>query len=109
MGPSRLSLGNSGDPLVVTFYGTGLRNNSGLTNSSITIGGARASLLYVGAPPQYPGLDQVNAIVPASLAGAGEVPVVLTGRADGECSHGEREIEIAYVSSASTKGSNRFP
>lgn len=73
-----MSLGNSGDQLVVTFYGTGLRNNSGLPNSSITIGGARGSLLYVGAQPQYPGLDQVNVVVPTSLAGAGEVPVVLT-------------------------------
>jgi uncharacterized protein (TIGR03437 family) len=73
-----MSLGNTGDQLVVTFYGTGLRNNRGLSNSSIAIGGARASLLYVGAQPQYPGLDQVNVMVPTSLAGAGEVPVVLT-------------------------------
>jgi uncharacterized protein (TIGR03437 family) len=73
-----MSLGNPGDQLVVTFYGTGLRNNSGLPNSSILIGGARASLLYLGAQPQYPGLDQANVIVPASLAGTGEVPVVLT-------------------------------
>jgi uncharacterized protein (TIGR03437 family) len=27
---------------------------------------------------QYPGLDQINLYVPRSLAGAGEVPVVLT-------------------------------
>jgi len=33
------------------------------------------------AQPRYAGLDQVNVYVPRSLAGAGEVPVVLT--ADG--------------------------
>jgi len=38
----------------------------------------KASLLYVGAQPQYPGLDQFNLVVPQSLAGSGEVPVVLT-------------------------------
>ena len=77
-----MSLGNPGDQLVVTFYGTGLRNNSGLPNSSILIGGARASLLYAGAQPQYPGLDQVNVVIPSSLAGAGEVTVVL--KVDGQ-------------------------
>jgi uncharacterized protein (TIGR03437 family) len=44
----------------------------------MTIGGAPAQILYIGAQPTYPGLDQVNVIVPRSLAGAGEVPVVLT-------------------------------
>jgi uncharacterized protein (TIGR03437 family) len=42
------------------------------------VGGVRASLLYVGAQPQYPGLDQVNLVVPRALAGGGEVPVVIT-------------------------------
>jgi uncharacterized protein (TIGR03437 family) len=73
-----MNLGKPGDQLILTLYGTGLRNNTGLANAVATVGGARASLLYVGAQPQYPGLDQVNLVVPPSLAGAGEVPVVLT-------------------------------
>jgi uncharacterized protein (TIGR03437 family) len=73
-----LTLGNSGDQLAVVLYGTGLRNISAIQNASITIGGMRANLLYVGAQPQYPGLDQANFVVPRALAGAGEVPVVLT-------------------------------
>ena len=73
-----LNLGQPGDQLALTLYGTGLRNSSGLANATATVDGARATLLYVGAQPQYPGLDQVNLIVPPSLAGAGEVPVVLT-------------------------------
>lgn len=73
-----MDLGNPGDELVVTLYGTGIRNNSGLANAVVDIGGAPGTILYAGAQPQYPGLDQVNVAVPQSLAGAGEVPVVLT-------------------------------
>jgi len=73
-----LSLGNPGDHLVLLLYGTGIRNNSGVHNASATIGGVRAALLYAGAQPQYPGYDQVNLMVPPSLAGAGEIPIVLT-------------------------------
>ena len=77
-----MNLGNPTDLLVVTLYGTGLRNVSSLQNCVATVGGVRATLLYVGAQPQYPGLDQVNLVIPRALAGAGEVPVVIT--ADGQ-------------------------
>jgi uncharacterized protein (TIGR03437 family) len=73
-----MSVGSSGQELVVTFYGTGFRNLNSAALSSVSIGGAAAQILYIGAQPQYPGLDQLNVVVPASLAGAGEVPVVLT-------------------------------
>jgi uncharacterized protein (TIGR03437 family) len=39
-------------------------------------------VLSAGAQMQYAGLDQVNVELPSSLAGKGEVPVVLT--ADGQ-------------------------
>ena len=73
-----LDLGKAGDQLVVTLYGTGIRNNTGIENATALVGGSRPKLLYAGAQPQYPGLDQVNIVIPRSLAGAGEVPVVLT-------------------------------
>jgi uncharacterized protein (TIGR03437 family) len=75
---SPMDLGNPGDQLIVSLYGTGIRNNSGLQNATAMVGGSRATLLYAGAQPQYPGLDQVNLVIPRSLAGAGEVPIVLT-------------------------------
>jgi uncharacterized protein (TIGR03437 family) len=75
---SPLDLGNPGDQLIVSLYGTGIRNNSGLQNATATVGGGRATLLYAGAQPQYPGLDQVNLVIPRSLAGAGEVSIILT-------------------------------
>jgi uncharacterized protein (TIGR03437 family) len=73
-----MDLGQSTDQLVITLYGTGIRNNTGLSNAVAEVGGARATILYAGAQPQYPGLDQVNLVIPRSLAAAGEVPVVLT-------------------------------
>jgi uncharacterized protein (TIGR03437 family) len=73
-----MDLGQPTDELVITLYGTGIRNNTGLPNAVAEAGGARATILYAGAQPQYPGLDQVNLVIPRSLAGAGEVPVVLT-------------------------------
>jgi uncharacterized protein (TIGR03437 family) len=73
-----MSLGSATDFLQVTLYGTGLRGVSSLANVAATIGGQRAQVLYAGAQPTYAGLDQVNVIVPKTLAGAGEVPVVVT-------------------------------
>ena len=56
-----MDLGQPTDQLIVTLYGTGIRGNTGLTNAAADVG-----------------LDQVNLVLPRSLAGAGEVPVVLT-------------------------------
>jgi uncharacterized protein (TIGR03437 family) len=73
-----LDLGGSTDQLVVTLYGTGLRGLSGLPCVMARVGGAMAQVLYAGPQGQFEGLDQVNFAVPRSLAGAGEVQVVLT-------------------------------
>ena len=62
-------------PIYVSFYGTGIRGSSDV---SVTIGGAKATVLYAGPQGTYPGLDQVNVGLPLSLHGAGEVDVVLT-------------------------------
>lgn len=75
---SPISLGGPNDLLYLTLYGTGLRNFSGMANVRATIGGVSAQVAYMGAPGQSPALDQVNLLVPHSLAGAGEVPIILT-------------------------------
>jgi len=80
--PVPLALGGPSDELIVTLYGTGLRGFSGLANVSAAIGTARAQVLYLGPQGQYAGLDQVNVVVPASLAGSGVVPIIL--RVDGQ-------------------------
>jgi uncharacterized protein (TIGR03437 family) len=44
----------------------------------VTIGGVPVQVTFSGPAPCCDGLDQVNVMLPASLAGAGRVPVLLT-------------------------------
>jgi uncharacterized protein (TIGR03437 family) len=39
------------------------------------IGGTPAAVAYAGAQPTYEGLDQINVVIPASMAGKGLVSV----------------------------------
>lgn len=71
-----LDLGGESDQLILLLYGTGLRGAAGAITA--TVGGQTAPVLGVAAQPQYVGLDQVNVLVPRSLAGKGEVPILLT-------------------------------
>ncbi len=73
-----MDLGAPTDVLVVKLYGTGIRGQSSLSNVVAEIGGTPAVVAYAGPQSQFDGLDQVNVYVPRSLAGAGEVPIVLT-------------------------------
>ena len=80
-----MDLGEVGDIVVVTFFGTGLRKNTGLANVKATIGGVDAAVLFAGAQPQFTGLDQLNVQLPLSLRGKGDVQVVFT--VDGQTSN----------------------
>ena len=61
----------------LTLYGTGFRNAPG-TQVAASVGGVSAAVLYSGEQGSYQGLDQVNIQLPASLAGRGDVALVLT-------------------------------
>jgi len=80
-----IDLGVAGDIVVVTFFGTGLRKNSGLANVRATIGGVDAPVLFAGAQGQFTGLDQLNVQIPLTLRGRGDAPVVFT--IDGQSSN----------------------
>ena len=67
-----------GQPVYVTFYGTGIRNRSSLANVTVTINGMSVPVLYAGPSPNYAGLDQVNVGLILGLRGSGESNVVLT-------------------------------
>ena len=73
-----MDLGSPTDVLTVQFPATGIRGFSSLSNVVAEIGGAPAQVASAGSQAQTPGSDQVSVVVPSSLAGAGEVPVVLT-------------------------------
>jgi uncharacterized protein (TIGR03437 family) len=44
----------------------------------VKIGGTNAEAVYAGPAPGFTGLDQCNARLPRSLAGRGEIDVVMT-------------------------------
>lgn len=64
------------DAVYLVLYGTGIRGAGGAVTANIQ--GYDAEVTYAGAQLQFPGLDQVNILLPKSLAGAGTVNVILT-------------------------------
>ncbi|MCB1019415.1 MAG: VCBS repeat-containing protein, partial [Acidobacteria bacterium] len=72
-----IDLSVEGDVVVLQLFGTGLRGRQNLSDVRVTIGGVDCSVLYAGPQNQFPGLDQLNVQLPASLRGAGVVDVVV--------------------------------
>jgi len=68
-------VGTAATPVYLELYGTGIRGTR--TSVTATIGGTAAAATWA-VQSQYPGMDQVNLLVPTSLAGRGDVDVVLT-------------------------------
>jgi uncharacterized protein (TIGR03437 family) len=76
--PKPISLGGPDDSVALELYGTGIRNRSSLSNVSATVGNTPVQVIYAGPQSQYAGFDQVDVILPPSLAGAGTVNLTLT-------------------------------
>jgi uncharacterized protein (TIGR03437 family) len=72
-----IDLGPANEQVVLLMFGTGFRNRSALSAVSVSIGGVNAQVDYAGPQPGFAGLDQINAWLPRSLAGRGEVDVVV--------------------------------
>ena len=71
------------------MYGTGIRHASSVT---VTLGSQTGlAVAYAGAQGYFVGEDQINVLLPPSLAGAGVINVTLT--ADGQTSNAV-EIQI---------------
>jgi uncharacterized protein (TIGR03437 family) len=66
-----------GTEVYLALFGTGIRG-AGANGVAVTIGGVPATVTYAGPEGVYPALDQVNVLVPPSLAGAGAVQLLLT-------------------------------
>jgi uncharacterized protein (TIGR03437 family) len=82
----------NGRPNILVLYATGIRrapasdpaDDNGVAESvTVTIDGRLARVLYAGAQGGFAGLDQINAEMPAALAGGGqrrvEVAVTVNG------------------------------
>jgi uncharacterized protein (TIGR03437 family) len=68
----------SGGNTALVLYGTGIQNRAALSDVTVTIGGLTLPAAYAGAVPNYAGEDQVNVLLPSSLAGSGTVNVSVT-------------------------------
>jgi hypothetical protein len=74
-----VDLSGSSDKVMLQFYASGVR---GASEVHVRIAGQEAPVLYYGAAGHFPGLDEVIVELPRSLAGMGQVDVMLT--ADGQ-------------------------
>ena len=73
--PQPVSAGTASNAAYLILAGSGIGAASQVT---ATIGGVNATVIYAGAQGTYPGLDQYNILIPPSLAGKGQVDVILT-------------------------------
>jgi uncharacterized protein (TIGR03437 family) len=60
----------SAGPVALALFGTGFRA-AGMAGVTATVNGTTVTVTYAGPQLNYPGLDQVNIQLPASLAGSG--------------------------------------
>ena len=72
-----LDLGAENEQVFLLLYGTGIRFRSGLSAVNVKIGGTDAQVTYAGPLDGLVGLDQINVGLPRSLAGRGEVDILL--------------------------------
>jgi virginiamycin B lyase len=73
-----IDLGPESDRVFLILFGSGLRFRSALSTVTVRIGGVDVAVSFAGAQGDFAGLDQVNLLLPRSLAGRGEVDLVLT-------------------------------
>ncbi len=67
----------SSDMVFLVLYGTGLRGRSDLSKVKITLGGAPLTPAYAGSQGGFVGLEQINLELPSSLAGRGQLDLVM--------------------------------
>ncbi len=75
--PIPIDLGPEGEQVFLILFGTGLRARSSLSAVSVRLGGADSEVSFAGPQGGFAGLDQINARIPRSLAGRGEIDLVL--------------------------------
>lgn len=73
-----IDFGPTTDQIFVELYGTGIRGRSPQSSVRVQVGDKDVEVTYVGAQGSLIGLDQINVLLPRSLAGSGEVTVSVT-------------------------------
>jgi endoglucanase len=67
----------NGDSLYLLLYGTGF-DGASKSGTTVTVGETSTTVTYSGPAPGFSGEDQIDAALPSSLAGAGQVIVSVT-------------------------------
>ncbi len=73
-----IELGAESDQVFLLLFGSGWRNRTAPENVQVYFGDTKADTLYAGKQPDSTGLDQINARIPRSLAGRGEIELYVT-------------------------------
>jgi uncharacterized protein (TIGR03437 family) len=73
-----IDLGPATDQVFLVLFGTGFKFRSELSAVSCSIGGETIEALYAGEAPGFVGLDQLNVPLSRTLAGRGDVDVVIS-------------------------------
>ncbi len=73
-----VDLGPQTDRVILTLYGTGIRFRTSSSNVRASVAGIDAEVLYAGVQNDFVGLDQINLVLPRTLAGKGECEVKIT-------------------------------
>jgi uncharacterized protein (TIGR03437 family) len=74
--PTPINMGATTDDVYLAFYTTGAAA-AGMANITVTVNGVNCQLYYAGASG-YTGIDQIDVLLPHSLAGSGTVPLQVT-------------------------------
>jgi uncharacterized protein (TIGR03437 family) len=74
--PRLLTFSSPIEPLYLTLFATGIRGRSGPV--TVRVADQAVDVLYAGPQNEYPGLDQVNVRLPATLAGRDVAELVMT-------------------------------
>ncbi len=73
-----IDLGPETDRVYLLLYTSGVRFRKDLASVKVMIGGVEAPVEYAGRQCCFEGVDQINALIPRSLIGKGEVDVTLS-------------------------------
>jgi len=73
-----IDLSNGDDQVFLVLFGIGWRRRSSLSGAVLRAGGIDLPVVYLGPHSDLVGLDQLNALLPRSLAGRGQVELSLT-------------------------------
>ena len=75
---SPIDLSSATDQVFVELFGTGIRGCNSLADVRVSVGGVLVTPTYAGGQGQYPGMDQVNILLPKSLSGRGTLNIDLS-------------------------------